>query len=140
LLNIVIVTLTPEQSVFFTQKTCQGCQMVYFHTQNPDLGRFWRALEWNMLLYFITIWNILRPFVIIYGRLVYIVFCHLVYFSSFGIFEPRKIWQPRLGSHVGRKFEDSQGLEIDNPNSRRKLRFHSEPSKTLRTTTAAFRI
>jgi hypothetical protein len=23
----------------------QGCQMVYFQTQNPNLGRFWRALE-----------------------------------------------------------------------------------------------
>jgi hypothetical protein len=23
----------------------QGCQMVYFQTKNPDLGKFWRALE-----------------------------------------------------------------------------------------------
>jgi hypothetical protein len=47
----------------------QGCQMVYFQTKNPNLGKFWRACEWKML-YFITIWNILRPFGIIYGRLV----------------------------------------------------------------------
>jgi hypothetical protein len=127
--------------VFFSlRKLVRVARWFIFIPKNPDLGRFWRALEWKMLVYFMTIWNILRPFVIIYGRLVNIVCCHLVYFSSFGIFEPRKIWQPRLGSHVGRKFEDSQGLEIDNPNSRRKLRFHSEPSKTLRTTTAAFRI
>jgi hypothetical protein len=33
-----------------------------------------------------SIWNILRPFGIIYGR--------LVYFSHFGMFGPRKIWQP----------------------------------------------
>jgi hypothetical protein len=34
------------------------------------LGKFWRALEWKMLVYFMTMWNILRPFAIIYGCLV----------------------------------------------------------------------
>jgi hypothetical protein len=48
----------------------QGCQMVYFQTKNPNLGKFWMALEWKMLVYFMTICNILRPFGIIYGRLV----------------------------------------------------------------------
>jgi hypothetical protein len=38
-----------------------------------------------MLVYFMTIWNILWPFGIECG--------HLVYFSSFGMFDPRKIWQ-----------------------------------------------
>jgi hypothetical protein len=27
-----------------------GCQMVCFQTKNPNLGKFWRALEWIMLL------------------------------------------------------------------------------------------
>jgi hypothetical protein len=45
--------------------------MVYFKTQNPNLGIFWRALEWKMLVCFITIWNILQPFGKIYGHLVY---------------------------------------------------------------------
>jgi hypothetical protein len=40
----------------------QGCQMVYFQTKNPNLGKFWRALEWALLVYFMVIWNILRPF------------------------------------------------------------------------------
>jgi hypothetical protein len=48
----------------------QGCQMVYFQTKNPNLGKFWRALEWKMLVYFMVIWNILRPFRIYYGHLV----------------------------------------------------------------------
>jgi hypothetical protein len=34
----------------------QGCRMVYFHT---NLGKFWRALEWKMLVYFMITWNIL---------------------------------------------------------------------------------
>jgi hypothetical protein len=25
--------------------------MVYFQTKNPNLGKFWRALEWKMLVY-----------------------------------------------------------------------------------------
>jgi hypothetical protein len=48
----------------------QGCQMVCFQTKNPNLGKFWRALEWKMLVYFMVIWNILLPFGIFYGRLV----------------------------------------------------------------------
>jgi hypothetical protein len=40
----------------------QGCQMVYFQTQIPKLGKFWRVLQWKMLLYFMAIWSILRPF------------------------------------------------------------------------------
>jgi hypothetical protein len=40
-----------------------------------------------------TIWNILWPFGIIYGRLVLVVvICYI--FSQFGMFGPRKIWQP----------------------------------------------
>jgi hypothetical protein len=27
----------------------QGCQMVYFHTKNPNFGIFGRALEWKMV-------------------------------------------------------------------------------------------
>jgi hypothetical protein len=27
----------------------QGCQMVYFQTKNPNLGKIWRALGWKML-------------------------------------------------------------------------------------------
>jgi hypothetical protein len=47
----------------------------------------------NASIFFVTNWNILRPFGI-YGRLVYVVGGHLVYFSRFGMFGPRKIWQP----------------------------------------------
>jgi hypothetical protein len=46
----------------------QGCQMVCFQTKNPNFGKIWRALEWKMLLYFLTVCNILRPFgIIIYA-------------------------------------------------------------------------
>jgi hypothetical protein len=38
------------------------------------------------LVYFMAIWNNLWPFGIVSG--------HLVYFSSYGMFGPRKIWQP----------------------------------------------
>jgi hypothetical protein len=42
--------------------TDQGCQMVYFHTKNPDLDILWRVLKLKMLVYFMTICNNLRPF------------------------------------------------------------------------------
>jgi hypothetical protein len=56
----------------------QGCQMVCFQTKNPNLGKFWRALEWKMLVYFMLIRNIFRSFGICYG--------HLVMLCQFGIF------------------------------------------------------
>jgi hypothetical protein len=33
----------------------QGCQMVYFQTKNINLGNFWRALDWKMLINFMTL-------------------------------------------------------------------------------------
>jgi hypothetical protein len=42
-----------ESSVGFCEK--QGCQMVYFQTKDPNLGKIWRALEWKMLLNFMII-------------------------------------------------------------------------------------
>jgi hypothetical protein len=43
---------------------------LFSNQKNRNLGKFWRALERKMLVYFMTIWNILRPFGIIYGRFV----------------------------------------------------------------------
>jgi hypothetical protein len=48
-----------------------GCQVVYFQTKNPNLGKFWTALEWKMLVYFTAIWYILWSFGIFHGHLVY---------------------------------------------------------------------
>jgi hypothetical protein len=45
----------------------QGCQMAYFLTKNPKLGKFWRALEWIRLEYYMALLNILRYI----GNLVY---------------------------------------------------------------------
>jgi hypothetical protein len=33
----------------------QGCQMVYFHTKNPNLGIFWRALEFKILVHILCV-------------------------------------------------------------------------------------
>jgi hypothetical protein len=38
----------------------QGCQMVLFQTKNPNLGNFWRFLQWKMLVYFMVTWSILQ--------------------------------------------------------------------------------
>jgi hypothetical protein len=48
----------------------QGCQMVYFQTKNPNLGKLWRVLQWKMLLYFMSIWYILLQIGIFYGDLI----------------------------------------------------------------------
>jgi hypothetical protein len=59
--------------------------MAYSKTKNPNLGKFWRMLEWKMLVCFIAIWPILRPF----GKFL----SHVVYFMviwyicpNFGVF------------------------------------------------------
>jgi hypothetical protein len=70
----------------------QGCQMVSFQTKAHNLGKFWRALDWKMLIYFMAVWNILPTSGIFYDHFVHFVFI-LVYFSGFGIMH-QKIWQP----------------------------------------------
>jgi hypothetical protein len=61
----------------------QGCQMVYFQPKNQKLGKFGRALNWKILVYFMDIWKILWPFGIFNGLLV-------IYIVLFGIFPP--VW------------------------------------------------
>jgi hypothetical protein len=63
----------------------QGCQMVYFHTQNPNLGKFWRALKWKRLAYSTAIWNTFRPFGVHFGLLEYISAIRNM-FRPFGIY------------------------------------------------------
>jgi hypothetical protein len=58
--------------------------MVCFQAKNTNLGMFWRALDWKMLVYFIIIWNILRSFGIFYGHLV-MLWKFWYIFSRFGI-------------------------------------------------------
>jgi hypothetical protein len=41
--------------------------MVYFQTKNPKWGKFWWALNWIMLIFFMVIRNILQIF---HGRFV----------------------------------------------------------------------
>jgi hypothetical protein len=53
----------------FCRRQEQGCQMVCFQAKN--LGIFWWAWEWKSYVHFMTTLNILRPFGIFYGRLVY---------------------------------------------------------------------
>jgi hypothetical protein len=61
--------------------------MVYFQT---NFGKFWTALEWKMLVYFMTPWNILGPFVIIYDCLVFLMVIWYI-FSRFDMFGSTQI-------------------------------------------------
>jgi hypothetical protein len=68
--------------------------MVSFQTKNPNLGQFWGALVWKMLLYFMAICNISQTLEIFNDHM-YGTFCvHLVHFFRFWYHVPRKIWQP----------------------------------------------
>jgi hypothetical protein len=57
--------------------------MVYFQTKNPDLGKFWRAFDWKLFVYFVTIWHILRRIGIMY---IHMSVWYILW--SFGIFFP----------------------------------------------------
>jgi hypothetical protein len=68
----------------------QGCQMACFQTKNPNLGKFWRLLQWKMLVYFMDTGSILRSFGKVCGN--------LVNFSRFGILNGEKSGDPDLHS------------------------------------------
>jgi hypothetical protein len=38
-----------------------------FKPKIPNSGKFWRALQWKMLIYFTAFWYILWPFGLFYG-------------------------------------------------------------------------
>jgi hypothetical protein len=71
----------------------QGCQMVCFQTKNPNLGKFWKALDWKMFIHFMAFWNIFWRFVIVYDRSVHFVLI-LYIFSGFGIMYREKSGNP----------------------------------------------
>jgi hypothetical protein len=54
----------------FVANPNQGCKIAYFLTKNPNSGKFWRVLQWKMLVYFIAIKSILWLFGIVCGHLV----------------------------------------------------------------------
>jgi hypothetical protein len=69
--------------------------MVYFQTKNSYFGILRRALDWKMLAYFMTLWNVVMSFAM-YILSPFGTACgHFVHFSHFGMFEQRTIWQPR---------------------------------------------
>jgi hypothetical protein len=65
----------------------QGCQMPDFQTKKSNLGKFWRVLQWKMLVYFMSILSTLRPWKIFCGHLVYFVAIWYILWS-FGVFFP----------------------------------------------------
>jgi hypothetical protein len=67
--------------------------MVCFQTKNPNLGNFWRVLQWKMLVYFMDTWSILRSFVIFYGHLVEFVVIWYI-FPRFAILYQEKSGNP----------------------------------------------
>jgi hypothetical protein len=59
--------------------------MVYFQTKNPNLGKFLRALDRTMMIYFMYIGNILRTFGVFYVNLVHtVLICYIL--CSFGTY------------------------------------------------------
>jgi hypothetical protein len=81
---------------------------VYFQTKKSKLGKFWRTLEWKMLVYLRVIWNILPPFgkfLKLLGKAVIIWYI----FPCFGILFREKSGNPGrkeeiLQSNVPRKW------------------------------------
>jgi hypothetical protein len=59
-----------------------GRRVARWH-KNPNLGKFWTALEWKMLIHPAVIWNILLPFGLFYGNLVnfVVVWCVMTHFG-----------------------------------------------------------
>jgi hypothetical protein len=66
--------------------------MVYFQTQNPTLGKLWRALDLKKFIYFMAIWTILQTFGIFYDHSVHFVFIWYI----FPVWDhvTGKTWQP----------------------------------------------
>jgi hypothetical protein len=71
--------------------------MVYFETKLPNLGKFWRALKWKMLVHFMAVWDILWQFGVFYGHLVIYVMVISYIFPHFGALYQEKSGNSGLG-------------------------------------------
>jgi hypothetical protein len=81
----------------------QGGRMGCFQTKNTYLGKFWRVLQWKLLVYFMAIWSILRPFGIFCGYLVYfMVICYI--FPRYGMRYLEKSGNPNPSAFVNLKY------------------------------------
>jgi hypothetical protein len=56
------------------------------------LGKFWRALDWKVLIYFMAVWNIYRH--LGYFMTIWYILCSFGTFFLAWVILPRKIWQP----------------------------------------------
>jgi hypothetical protein len=72
--------------------------MVYFQTKNPNLGKFWRVLQWTML--------VCNGYVVVYCHLKYFVAICTSYFmviwymfTQFGMLYQEKSGNPAPDSH-----------------------------------------
>jgi hypothetical protein len=74
--------------------TYSDCQMVYFQTKNRNLGKFWRTLQWKMLIYIMDFWSSFRPFDTVYGNFAYLVVIRCI-FPCVG-----KLYQEKSGKPV----------------------------------------
>jgi hypothetical protein len=63
----------------FGKRFLAGLPDGIFSSQKPNLGKFWCALQWKLLVNFIAIWYILCTFDIFCGH-VGMFYCHFIYF------------------------------------------------------------
>jgi hypothetical protein len=82
-------TFSKNESGQPVQLPAAGLPDGLYSNQNRKMSKFWGALEWKILVYFMTIWNILLPFGIMYGHLVQFVVIWYI-FPQFSMFGPRK--------------------------------------------------
>jgi hypothetical protein len=102
--KIVFITLTPGKNHFRHQRRDSAgvarLQM-FFSNQIPNLGKFWRDLQWKKLVNFMTLWSIVRPFgigiLLLYG----IFYGSWVYFPRL-VRCTQKIWQPWIRQAVSK--------------------------------------
>jgi hypothetical protein len=76
-----VVKVSGAELFFRPSAYVKGCQMVYFQTKKPCLGKFWRALEWKRFV--CTLYGHFEE----YGHWANF-YSHLVILWQFGIFSP----------------------------------------------------
>jgi hypothetical protein len=67
--------------------------MVYFQTKNPNLGKFWRASDWKMLIYFMAVGKFDGHFGY-FMTICYILCSFGTFFRFFGIMHQEKSGNP----------------------------------------------
>jgi hypothetical protein len=84
-------------------RTTRVARWFAFKPKIPIWEKIFRALDWKMLVYVMSIWNILRIFGVLFMTIWYTLCSLGAFFTGFGIMQQEKSGNPAIQTAAAKK-------------------------------------